>query len=101
MHPVMFPVRHKQIIEGGSISMKLRAIAIASGVLFGLSSAQAVPLSSALVLQNQIVTGNAVQKVNYHCRPSSIWCPGLPRYGRTHYRFGSGIRHFRSWRRGR
>ena len=80
--------------------MKLLAIAIASGALFGLSSAQAVPLSSAPALQYQIVTGDAVQKVRYHCRSYSAWCNGPgPGYGRTHYRYGSGIRHFRSWRR--
>ena len=79
--------------------MKLLAIAIASGALFGLSSAQAVPLSSAPALQNQIVTGDAVQKVD-HCRYwSGGWGCGRPDWrsrSRRHYRFGSGIGHFRS-----
>jgi hypothetical protein len=48
--------------------MKLLAIAIASGALLGLPSAQAVPLSSAPVIQNQIAT------VAMHCTPSSGNC---------------------------
>ena len=83
--------------------MKLLAIAIASGALFGLSSAQAVPLSSAPALQDQIVT------VAMHCTPSSGYCTrglGARGLGRTRrprpwaWRSQQPVRAY-TWRRGR
>jgi hypothetical protein len=78
--------------------MKLLAIAIASGALFGLSSAQAVPLSSAPALQNQIVT------VAMHCTPSSGYCTrgvGKRRYPHPWaWRSQRPVRPY-TWRRGR
>ena len=74
----------------------LIAIVIAFGALFGLS-AQAAPLTSqSLTLQDQVSSGNAVQKV-WHCRYwSGGWGCGGGWHGRwrSHWRWGSG----RRWR---
>ncbi len=62
------------------------AIVIAFGALFGLS-VQAAPLSSqASVIKSDVVTGDAVQKVQHWRWGSGGW--GHGRY-RSHWRWGS------------
>jgi len=76
----------------------LLAIAIAFGALFGLSSAQAAPLSvEPGVIKNQVIPGDSVQKV-WHCR---YWSGGWGCGGgwhwrwRSHWRWGSRRRWWR------
>jgi len=71
------------------------AVAIASGALFGLSAAQAAPVTSATFGVQSQVTGDAVKV--WHCRHwSGGWgCGGGWGHNRwrSHHRWGS-----RGWR---